>query len=210
MTESEINARLRRVYASFDDKANFKPEEFRATIDNIGGRVSIRQDFAGGRSRENLEVDAISIINEIMGIRDRAKAWLKNRGDSPRKVDDFIKSELAVSLVHDLANTDKHGKLDAPSFSGYKPKIKNVVRGVTLAYDPSTGTYASEGQFVSAAFNIITGEIIGSSSSSNLEVTLASDIEDEAGNKIGELQKVLPDAIYKWEQFLISEGLTIY
>jgi hypothetical protein len=209
MTESEINWRLKRVYAAFEDKSGFRPEDIKAEIHRSDIGLVFSQDFRGGRSQENLDADAASVINEIMGIRDRAKSWLKSRGDDPKKVDDFIRSELAVALVHDLANTDKHGQLDGPPFSGHKPKVVKVDRAATLAYDAATGTYATSGQFVGPTIDTWTGQIVGAGSSSNLEVVLISDIQDEGGNKVGELQKVLPDAIYKWEQFLVSLGLVL-
>lgn len=210
MTEAEIKRRLSRVYAAFGDKSEFKPEDFEPTVEELeGGGFIISQDFTGGRSQENLYIDAASIINEIMGIRDRAKAWLTGNGRDSKKVDAFVKSELAVALVHDLANTDKHGKLDAPPFSGYMPSLAQVHRATTLKYDPATGTYASSGTFTGPAFDALTGKTLSTGSSSDVETVLASDIQDEYGNKVGELQKVLPDAIYKWEQFLVSNGLVL-
>ena len=65
------------------------------------------------------------------------------------------------------------------------------------------------GSFTTPGVNIQTGELVGTGTSSNVEVVLVSDILDETGNKVGELQKVLPDAIHKWEQFLSSKGLTL-
>ena len=209
MTEAEIRERLNRMYAAFDDRSQFKPEDFEPEVHGIGDQFNVSADFRGGRSADQLKIDAASVINEIMGIRDRARSWLKNTGRDPRKVDNFVKSELAVALVHDLANTDKHGQLDGPPFSGCKPKLKKVNRATILKYDPLTGTYATEGKFITAGFNIQTGELIGTGASSNVEVVLVSDIVDEAGNKVGELHKVLPDSIHKWEQFLSSEGLTL-
>ena len=209
MTEAEIKNRLARVYAAFGDKTNLKPEDFEPEVQSSEDGFTLTQDFRGGRSQEDLDGDAASIINEIMGIRDRAKKWLRNSGGDDSKVDTFIKSDQAVSLVHDLANTDKHGELDGPPFSGHKPNLVKVDRFATLKYDRSTGTYAKSGQIIGAPFDFQTGEISGSGTSSDMEVVLGSDIHDENGNKIGELQKVLPDAIYKWEQFLISEGLSL-
>lgn len=209
MTEAEINWRLRRVYAAFGEKSALKPEDVPAQVWADENSFGMFHDFSGGRSLEQLDTDAASIINEIMGIRDRAKAWFKSRGDDPRKVDDFIRSEMAVALVHDLANTDKHGHLDRPPFSGCRPKLQAITRAATSKYDPATGTYAATSFFKGPSFNFQTGEVSGTPTSSGMEVVLISDIHDEAGNKVGELQKALPDAIYRWENFLVSEGLVL-
>jgi len=209
MTEDEIRARLVRVFAALDDKSSFKPEDVKVEVRAVEDGLVFEHDFRSGRSQANLDTDAASIINEIMGLCDRTKAWLKKRGDDPKKVDDFIKSELAVALVHDLANADKHGQSGRSPISGHKPKLVKVSRATTLKYDPSTGTYAETGQYIGPTLDTWTGQIVGSGTSTNLETVLVSDIEDEHGNKIGELQKVLPDAAHRWEQFLVSEGLVL-
>lgn len=209
MTEQVIKQRLARVIAAFGDKSRFRPEEIAPTIEVSESGFSYVQDFTGGRSQENLDADAAAIINEIMGLRDRTKAWLKNTHGDVSKVDKFIKSEPATALVHDLANTDKHAQLDGPPFSGHKPRLSKVNRVVTLIYDPSTGTYEQKGFFIGHGFNLKTGELVSPPASVGTEIVLDSEILDEDGNKIGELKKLLPDAIYKWEQFLCSIGLAL-
>lgn len=209
MTEAEIKFRIERVNAAFEERTALTPEEVEPRVHSDDGRMSFYQDFRGGRSETQMISDAAHIINEIMGIRDRAKRWLTANGCDPRQVDRFIEAELAVALVHDLANADKHGELDRPPFSGHKPRLLKVDRVMTLKYDPSTGTYATSGQFIGPAMNVQSGEVSGTGRSSGLEVVLDSDIVDEHGAKVGELRKVLPDAIYKWEQFLTSLGLVL-
>lgn len=209
MTEEEIRYRIERVNAAFNERSALSPEGIEPGLRSDERGTSFFQDFRGGRSATQLDSDAAHILNEIMGIRDRAKKWFASKGDDPRAVDAFVKSELAVALVHDLANTDKHGQLDRPPFSGYRPKLVKVDRTMTLKYDPSTGTYAASGQYTGPTFNFRAGQVRGQGTSFGMEVVLSSDIHDESGNKIGELQRVLPDAIYKWELFLTSNGLAL-
>ena len=192
------------------DKSQLRPEEAMHVREDTAEGLLFSIDFTGGRSPEELEIDAYTIINEIMGIRDRAKAWIKANGGQERDVDDFVRGNLAPALVHDLANADKHGRLDRPPFSGYRPVLKEVGRGVTLVYDPSTGTYCAQGEVVGPVFDIQEGKVLeGTASSSGVEVVLTGRVENEAGNEVAELQKLIPDAIYKWEQFLVAQGVTL-
>ena len=210
MTEEEIRRRLRRVYVALGDKSHLKPEDAMHVRKDTTEGLLFSIDFTGGRSPEELEIDAFTIINEIMGIRDRAKAWIKANGGQERNVDDFVRANLAPALVHDLANSDKHGQLDRPPYSGYRPVLKDVGRGVTLVYDPSTGKYCAQGEVVGPVFDIRNGEIQqGTATSSGVEVVLSGRVENEAGNEVAELQKLIPDAIYKWEQFLVAQGVTL-
>ncbi len=209
MTESEIKNRIARVYAAFGEKSRLKPEDCEPVVHRTPQRLSYHQDFRGGRTQEQLEIDAATIINEIMGIRDRTKKWLIASAGNAARVDDFIKSDMAVALVHDLANTEKHGELDRPPFSGHRPKLLPVDRVMANIYDPVTKTYARASQFWGPAINNQTGQLANKGGSTGMEVVLHCDIQDESGNKIGELNKVLADAIHSWEQFLKSLGLTL-
>lgn len=210
MNEQEIIYRLTRVRAAFGERTALMPENVNPQKYSSDLGDGLLYDFRGGRTETQLDLDANHIMHEIMGIRDRAMKWFVGGGRDPKEIDAFIKSELAVALVHDLANTDKHGELDLPPFSGYKPKLGKVDRALVLKYDPASGTYAATGQFVGQTIDLQVGAVIpGTGSSSGLEVVLACDIYDESGNKIGELQRVLPDAIYKWEEFLIKNGLVL-
>jgi hypothetical protein len=209
MTEAEIEHRVNRVYSALQEKTGLRPEEAPLYVRKDETGVSFYQDFRGGRTPVQLESDAAHVINEIMGIRDRAKKWLARKGDDPAKVDAFIRSKLAVALVHDLANTDKHGELDYRPMSGHKPVLVKVDRAMALKYDPATGKYETNGHFIGKAMNMDTGEVSGRATRSNTEVVLISDINDENGSKIGELQGILPEAVFHWEQFLSTLGLSL-
>jgi hypothetical protein len=208
MTDDEIRSRLDRVYAALGDTRS-RPEDIPVQVVNQGTSYGFVQDFTGGRSAAQHQKDLASVINEIMGIRDRARRWLKANGSDAAKVDVFIKSELTVSLVHDLANADKHGGAGRDTMSGIQAKLKDVSRGMSIAWDPVKGQFATSGQFMAPAVNFQKGATSGQATSSNLEIGLTGWVVDGQGKEICQVQRLIPDAIYKWEQFLRSNGLIL-
>jgi len=208
VTDEEIRWRLRRVYAALGDASGIPTEEaaHSVTVRHEQG-FETHVDFSGGRSAEQLETDANSILNEIMGIKDRARAWMKGNGKDPNLVEDFIKSSQSAALVHDLANADKHGQPGSSGMSGQKPVLRNISRSAMLKRDPITGLYPPSGTLM-MRLDSVTGKV-EQLPGENTEVGITGDIVDAKGAEISKLHDVIFEAIRGWENFLTSQGLKL-
>lgn len=196
MTDRELLRRLARVHAALKDARGLRPENLPGRPIKTVGQIGVEQDWSGGRSQDQLMNDALSVINSIMGLRDRAVTFLRANGRDPTIVEDFVDGDKNVAIVHDLANKDKHGKLDRPR-SASSPEIRSLTRALQLRAEP--GSVAS--------FTMkMTGEvtIVGHG-----DVGLVGEIVDESGVKLGAFEQVIESAISSWEEFLARIGISL-
>lgn len=163
--------------------------------------VGVFQDFSGGKTTEQLEIDANTIIGEFMGLRDRVKDWLKGKNRSVETVDNFMKSQKSVSLLHDLGNADKHGQLTRTTFSGARPTLRGVHRAGKFTTLPKKGSSVG----MTMGFDG-SQQLLGDGSAN---VVLMGEVVDEKGTKLGELDELFDDALPRWEQFLEVQGLSL-
>lgn len=209
MTESELSSRLNLAYVALGASAPTTPESIHPMVVQNSSGIQLVHDFRGNDSEEKCYLAIMSIVDIIVGLRDRTKAWLKKNAGDPNQVDDFIGMHDQVAIVHDLGNLDKHGSVGRKPLSGKQIQLRNVGRAMVLKYDPVTGRFATKGEFIGQAFNPATGQLSGEVTSSNVEITLVGNIVDEGGDLISQIPRTLPQALYDWEQFLASLGIKL-
>lgn len=208
MTDAELSKRLRRVRAALGDVSGVRPEDAPPpTVRGVGKDFHLVQDYSADRTLEQLEKDAYGVINEIMGIKGRARAWMKGRGKDSELVGPFLKTHRHAAIVHDLANADKHGTSGRTTVSGLQPILKEVHKGVVLVRNPVTGKYASEGS-VTRQVNILTGEV-QNMPIENTELVLTGKIVDSSDTEILALHDLFFWAIKDWEEFLNGQGVVL-
>lgn len=201
MNENEIIRRLCLIKVALGDRTKRPMSEAPPLVINSQQWRGVYQDFSGGKTSEQLEIDANTIIAEFMGLRDRVKDWLKTKNRSAETVDNFMKAHKSVSLLHDLGNADKHGLLTRKTFSGINPSLRSVHRVGRFT------TQAKEGSMVGMTIGLDGAtRMLGDGSSA---VVLMGEVVDEYGNKVGELDELFDDALPLWVSFLQSEGLSI-
>lgn len=209
MTEDELKRRLGLAHLAIEANGPTQPESIPPKVIHAHSGPRIHHDFRGEDSEEECYLAIMSVVDMIVGLRDRTKGWLKRNGLDSRIVDEFIETHDQVAIVHDLANLNKHGSVGRKPLCGKQIELKDVGRAMVLKYDPVSGKFATKGEFIGQAFNARTGEISGDATSTNVEVTLVANIVDQDGNLISQIPKALPQAIYDWEQFLLSLGLQV-
>lgn len=201
MNENEILRRLNRIKLALGDRSRRPMSEAHPLVINTARFRGVFQDFSGGKSTEQLEIDASTIIGEFMGLRDRVKDWLKVRRRSAETVGNFMKSHKSVSLLHDLGNADKHGQLTRRTFSGVTPSLRNVHRAGKFTTLPKKGPMVGMTMGFDGSH-----QMLGDRSAA---VVLMAEVVDEKGNKVGELDELFDDALPRWEQFLQGAGLAL-
>jgi len=147
-----------------------------------------------------MDKDANSVIAEFMGLPDRVQSWLRTHGHRDVDVYAFIKAHRAAALMQDLGNTDKHGRLDKRPYSGLKPKLTNVKRVAKFQTQARRGSWIQY-QMGPGGQPIVSGD-------GKASLVLTGDVLDENGQKLGELDAIIEQALSEWEAFLGSNGLS--
>ncbi len=92
-----------------------------------------RQVTLSGASIQDARGELHSFYVEAYHLKDALKNLLGSVGRDPQQVERVINGDGRLALLADLANLDKHGKLNVPPRSGYVPTISetggNVVSG---------------------------------------------------------------------------------
>src|SRR5688500_541440 len=102
MNQEEVAKRLSRFRTALGDKTNRPLAEAPPITFRTARGFGVFQDFSGGKTTEQLEIDATGIISEFMGLKDRTRAWLKSKRRDPNAVENFMKSDKSVAILHDL------------------------------------------------------------------------------------------------------------
>lgn len=122
----KIYADLGQVVSSPFTTANVKP---RITQTEKGFRIEM--DFNQGISEIELENSATLFITNIASIKDHFKIWCKNN-HVPFKGDELINNNLAVAIIRNLWNIDKHTKLSKQPHARFFPSLRGLGRGISF------------------------------------------------------------------------------
>lgn len=186
---ADLNGRLKRVRAAFGvvEKKVIDPNSLlKQTIDTPTMQGWFL-DLDNGKSQEDHENEAHSLIANIASLKDHFKEWCTAKGKS-FSGDALINSNLSVAIIHDLWNADKHGKL-GKSRSGHYPVLTNVSK------------------YIIGPFTLFGGAETGDNSQSKIVVD--GDVNDQNGVRLGQFQQLCNAALLAWEQEMLAAGVQI-
>jgi len=195
MDFNDIKTRLERVYSSinarFDNNIEKHVKKHLIHIKEEN-KVLIGVSF----NKISKEVDdlnkIIMIIHNLANLKDHLKSIISGRDETPEVIEQEINNSFDLQLIIDLSNQEKHGyPLTRTNRSGKNPQIRNVNNVLQL-----TGSSS-----VRISMN---GKV---ESQGNVKVSIIADITDENGNKIVELDKLIGNAISKWEEVIKKYNL---
>src|ERR1035438_9343683 len=89
----------------------------------------------GTSPQETMNV-ASQLLANIACLKDHLKVWCEKNGKTFNG-EKLINSNMDVAIVHDLWNSDKHGKYDRPSRSKRDPQLTGLTRAFRLTGGPS-------------------------------------------------------------------------
>ncbi len=200
MTNDELSARLRRVYAALDATLETEIGKAQPIIRSDEKLIAIFQDFRGRLSDAQMENLSHSIIHNLANLRDHIRRWMKRNGHDPNQVNAFISANLPIAILQDLSDNDKHGYPPRNGgISKKSPKLVNVRRIMQL----STGAEPNS----SIGFTITPSgapRVVGSGSAT---LIITGDVLDASDNVIDELHVIQSAALNAWEGLLQSLGL---
>lgn len=160
-------------------------------------------DFNQGRTQEDLETVAYSLVANIASLRDHLKSWCRTNG-VPYKGDALINRNNNVAILHDLWNVDKHAELNRTPRSGHKPLLTRLRQSMML----STGSAARSSVIFTFAPRIVQ-PVVYASDGGGAELVFDGQIIDEHGTDLGTLQGLCKDVLDAWEAEMAASGLVL-
>jgi hypothetical protein len=190
--------RLRRLHESVASASTFEIPVFQSP--RLVGSGKLNVEFTDGRSLAEMENLLANLIANVASLKDHLKVWCVEHGVT-FPGDNLIDDELAVALVHDLWNRDKHGALDRPR-SGHRPLVRDVHQ--SLAVEPIDGP----GSSIEGRFNPETGETrIFAGPNTRLSLVIDGEIVDESGVKLGLVLETCSNALDAWQRTMSACGV---
>ena len=201
MNTDDLIHRVNRIYSSLDTAEETDMSQLTPKIVSNGKRIGIYQDFTGGLNDEELSNLVHSLIHNIANLHDNLKRWAKKNGKDKSKVDIAFKNSLALQIIQDLSNNDKHGYPPRDGGkSGKLPKIGNITRTMQLTTNPQKGS------FVTMTLNSQGKPQV--SGSGQAKVIISADILDKDNNIIGNFRQIALESIETWEHLLADFGVS--
>jgi len=197
--DSELIARIQRIYAALGAVEETNLEKLKATVIDTPTVVGIDFDPQGEFTEADLSNFAYSLIHNIATLRDHVRIWAAHNGQDKEKVNETMNSSLALLIVGDLSNYDKHGTLRPgdKGLSGKFPRLVEIRRVLELTAQAGSGvamTFATDG----------TPRIAGSGSA---RAVITGDIVDKNNYILGDFLEIANEAMEAWEQLLTEFGI---
>jgi len=186
MDFNDIKLRLKRVYSSINKSSDDEIEKYVHIRQISPGQFQITFD-KGQEESESTDI-VFAIIEHLAKLKDHIKNIIEERGGDKKNIENEIDKSLELKLIIDLANAEKHGyPLTKPERSKRSPKIQNIKHSLVIPPQVQVG------------FNLSTGEILNPN---DCGITITAEIIDKNGNLICRLNKLVNDAIKKWEEII--------
>ena len=200
MPSDELIHRVKRIYEAIGALEEHDLEKLRAVEVRTEKLTFVHQDFSGGQSIEKLSNIAHSLIHNIANLRDYLRRWAVQNGNQKGKVDETFRNSLALQIVQDLSNNDKHGYPPRDGgCSGRSPKIGEVHRIMQLATRPEKGSWVT--------MTLGRGGIPRISGTGSGRAIITADVWDRDGKRLGDLHEIAEEAVQAWEQLLKEFGV---
>lgn len=164
---------------------------------------SIGVDFNKNADPIELANAASLLVANIASLKDHLRAWCKLNSVNFTG-DKLINSNMAVALVHDLWNVDKHGVLNSAPRSGITPRLVRLRKTLSI----SSGTGAGCG--ASYKIDPLTGKaILQTIGGGSAAIVITGQIVDEFGAVKADFLTTCVEAVEAWEHVIADAGVVI-
>lgn len=202
MDNDDLFLRIKRLYSAIKATEESDISKFLPKVINDGLRRGFFQDWNGNLSEANIANIAYSMIYNIAHFNAPLKKWAKQNYQDKTKVDDMFNSSIALRIIMDLSNYDKHAyPLRDGGHSGKSPRIGIFRRVMKMTTKPEKGssvalTFNSQG----------VPKVLGEGSA---KVIVTGDILDKNGKVIGDLHQIALEAVNAWENVISAFGVNL-
>jgi hypothetical protein len=168
--------------------------------------VAVCHDFSGGESHDDIREVLTQIAYNIAHVKDPLKKYLSEKGQDSKMVERSIDGSLALQVVIDIANRQKHGyPSDHPSRSGRDPSLGAVGRSLRLETGakrgPSCAVYTIDPKTGKPKV-MTTGGASGA-------VVFWGQVRDKNSALVGDILDLSRDALADWERLFSTLGITL-
>lgn len=197
MDYNNLNSKIKRIYQSINQAHKYGPDLFNTQYvntelksDGSGGVITFT--FSDPNDDSEILNEVHNIISNLANLKDLLKETFLQHGLEDQLVEDHINKSLALQLILDLNNQDKHGyPLTKWQRSKRDPLIKNLARVITPSNKPDNKEYSDESG--AKFFNIM--------------AKLHADIVDSERNHICTLDQLIHQAILDWNSILRKHNI---
>jgi hypothetical protein len=191
------------MHAALEDMATTDLSAITPESGEANGYFYTSVDFNQDADEVALANSASLLIANIASMKDHLKVWCKRKAIAFHG-ESVISNNLAVALVHDLWNIDKHAELDRPPRSGHWPKLQGLRKSLRI----SSGTSAGGGAFFS--MDPRTGKITtGTSNGGSVQLAITAQVVAENGNVLGDFSDICTQAVAEWGKVLSAAGVPL-
>jgi hypothetical protein len=194
--DDDFGKRVRRIYAALGHIEVADLSKFPPRLGEPGSR-HIFQDFRGGLSDEELENLAQSAVANVANVKDHLRRWARRNDRDLVQIDDAVKRSDAIRIIIDLADREKHGgERNNGGYSRRSPQLGKIERSLEIR--PPKGVpvevlFGEDGPIFSPG--------------ANPHVVLTAPVLDRSGVKIGDLHRLLMEALSAWDSLLQEWGV---
>ena len=192
--DDELGGRISRIYGAIDAVEEEDLGKLKGQVIETTTFFGVSNDFRGGLSDEEISNRAHSLIHNIANLQDHLKRWARQNFNNASKVDEGFNQSIALQIIKDLSNNDKHGYPTRDSddgHSGKRPRLIELNRILRLSTKPEKGS--SIGMTLNRDG---TPRILGSGPSMAI---ITGTIVDKDDNRIGDLHEFAIESVATWE-----------
>ncbi len=196
-----LRYRLDCLYRKLHQARPTHVERFRPIVVRTPRLLAVAGDFRGGLSENQIREIIMGIVFDIALVKDPLKNWMRSRARDTANVERFIDYNTSLQIMIDLANADKHGRLDRWRCSAH-PSLGEVGRSLQLR--PA----GCPGSSVCATLDPASAQYrVSSSAGGTANVIFWGDVVASDGRKLGDVMEYAQDAVATWEKLFGNLGV---
>lgn len=160
-----------------------------------------------GLSKEDKFNAMYVAIDNVAKLYEHVKKWATLNDQDVGKVKEVFDNTLALRIVYDIHNLDKHPYPDRKGgTSGLSPRMGEIIQPFVLG-----GAPAKPGEPPKRTWAAVTlgPKGVQAHGTGSVALVLDADVMDGSGRRIGSMRKYLSEAVTAWEDFLKSKGIKI-
>lgn len=195
----DLENQIQRLHAAIGVAAETNPGRLRARIVNTAEGFGFDQDFRAGQTVPELANKAFSLISIVANFREHLKKWARENGKDASLVDRTVKESDSMKIVLDLADAERHPHPRRNGGqSGKDPRLENIDQVMQLKPSATPGS--------SVIMQLGGDGVHRISGNGSARAVVTGDIVSGKGERIGDLQAVLCNAIECWRSLMVALG----
>ena len=198
MDLNDLEARLKRVYATIGDIYDPKVEENIKTETIVKGSHFEQRITFGHLSSADLEKTVMNAIHGVASLKDHIKIKMKKNGKDPQEVEELINRSASLAIITDLDNLDKHAESKYKR-SGKNPRIDKIQQGL----QPLPGQNSFSISMKMDGFRPQIDDTEG-----DYRIVISASIIDDKGNHLINFDDLISTGIKEYEEFIKAQNLS--